>query len=145
MDQEQAVSDGQRDAGQPAPEKAPDVLPAPTGGGGPDSLGLGIETANIANHFTKHRDQVTEHREKVATLTDAAVAAVQGLLASSDPKTQEKGLKAYLEIQQISHAQDMESWRFTQDMSKQHDEHTQVMGGHTQGGEGWLGNTKDLT
>lgn len=78
-------------------------------------------------------------------MTDAAVASVQRLLASEDPKIQEKGLTAYVKLQEISHAQDMESWRFTQDMNKQQNEHTEVMGGHSKDGEGWLGNTEILT
>ena len=135
MAEEQAIPTGQQSAGQQEDPPSSLVLCPNEEGSNQDTDVVGSPEAvvGLSNSFHKEwkafRDQLSSNHAKATNLYDKMIQALEKMLESDDNKVVENAFKLWQKLQSTAYAQDIESWRFKQEVEARVLEHRERMSG----------------
>jgi len=138
--EEQAIPPGQSDDGQ-AEDPPPSLVLRPdpeASGENTDIARTPAEVIGLSSSFHKEwksfRDQLSSNHAKATALYDKMITALERMLESDDNKVVENAFKLWQKLQATAYAQDIESWRFKQEVEARVLEHRERMNGATGNG-----------
>ena len=135
MAEEQAIPTGQQPTGQQEDPPPSVVLCSNDEISNEDTNVAGGKEAvvGLSHSFHKEwkafRDQLSSNHAKATALYDKMIMALERMLESDDTKVVENAFKLWQKLQSTAYAQDIESWRFKQEVEARVLEHRERMSG----------------